>query len=316
MDEVIALGDNGVLVPLGDVDFDGVAFGDDPLLSLRVDDDALAVLDDDAAAAFVVDHGVVHGGGMHVALVTADGPLAVLGEFAAPVLDAGVVAGLLDLGVEDEVLHFTAAPDQKLIVAELFRAGGLAGDRAVFDGPEFLVGVPVGEVFAVEERAEAVIGGVQGKGAQEEGEKQSGFHGAIGLGCVPPLLLGNRFSSTDFKELPRALGLPTNPACKGDLLAVTQGAKFRCRHRARCSCSMFPCETLSLERLTLNEEARSAPRRTGPEIREPVFSGCDAGSSQGSPARTARKWTAPELQNLESATRSRHRTILAPREFR
>ena len=192
MDEVIALGDNGVLVPLGDVDFDGVAFGDDPLLSLRVDDDALAVLDDDAAAAFVVDHGVVHGGGMHVALVTADGPLAVLGEFAAPVLDAGVVAGLLDLGVEDEVLHFTAAPDQKLIVAELFRAGGLAGDRAVFDGPEFLVGVPVGEVFAVEERAEAVIGGVQGKGAQEEGEKQSGFHGAIGLGCVPPLLIARK----------------------------------------------------------------------------------------------------------------------------
>ena len=98
MDEVVALRDDDVLVPLGEIDLHGVAFGGEPLVAFVVDDDALAVLDEDAASALFVDHAVVRGVGVDVALVAADDPLADLGQLLAAILDAGVAGGAFDLG--------------------------------------------------------------------------------------------------------------------------------------------------------------------------------------------------------------------------
>ena len=87
VDEMVALRDDDVLVPLGDVDLDGRMFSGEPLIALLVDNDALAVLDEDTAATFFVDHGVVRRRRMDVALVATDDPLADLGEFFAAILD-------------------------------------------------------------------------------------------------------------------------------------------------------------------------------------------------------------------------------------
>ena len=98
VDEVVALRDDDVLLPFGEVDLHGVAFGGEPLVAFVVDDDALAVLHEDTAAALFVDHGVVRGIGVNVALVAADNPLAGLRKFLAAILDAGVAGGALNLG--------------------------------------------------------------------------------------------------------------------------------------------------------------------------------------------------------------------------
>ena len=98
MDEVVALRDDDVLLPFGEVDLHGVAFGGEPLVAFVIDDDALAILHEDTTAALFVDHGVVRGIGVDVALVSADDPLAGLRKFLAAILDAGVAGGALDLG--------------------------------------------------------------------------------------------------------------------------------------------------------------------------------------------------------------------------
>ena len=98
LDEVVALGDDGVFMPLGIVDLHAVMFSGEPLASLFVHDDTLAVLDEDAAGTLFVDHAVIGGRRMDVALVAADDPLADLGKFLAAILDAGVTGGALDFG--------------------------------------------------------------------------------------------------------------------------------------------------------------------------------------------------------------------------
>ena len=170
VDEVIALGDNGVFVPLGDVHGDGIAVSREPFLRLRIDDDGLAVLRDDAASALVVDHGVVRGGGVDIALVAADGPRAVFRQFLGPVLDAAVVvAGDLDLHAQLEVLQRAAPPDEELVVGEMLGTLGLAGDGTILDGPEFGIAVPAGEVLAVEKIGETFFG-ERGQGGQKDRE--------------------------------------------------------------------------------------------------------------------------------------------------
>ena len=166
MDEAIATGDNRVLVPLGDVGFDGIAFGDEPFLAFGIHDDVLTITNDNTATLFIVDHGVVLGFGMDVALVATDGPFAVLGKLTATVLNTGVVSAHLDFRMEDEVLDLTNAPDQELVVGKLVGAGCLAGDDSVLDTPKFGVAIPTIQVLAVEEGTESVIGSAGEQGIQ------------------------------------------------------------------------------------------------------------------------------------------------------
>ena len=179
--EVVALGDDGVLMPLGVVDLHGFVLGGEPLAALFIDDDALAVLDEDAAGALFVDHAVVGGRWMDVALVAADDPLADFGELLAAILDAGVAGGALDLGPQLEVLHDAAAPDDELIIREMVGPLGLAGEGTFLDGPELRVPVPAGEGLAVEDRLEAVLGRKRGEGGQQERQqrREGVSHGSI-----------------------------------------------------------------------------------------------------------------------------------------
>ena len=174
VDQAVALRDDDILMPLGEIDLHGIVFGGEPLGGLVVDDDALAVLHEDAAAALVIDHAVVRRVGMDVALVATDDPLADFRQRLAAILDAGVAGGALHLGAQFEVLH-DAVPDEELIVGEMVRSLGLAGDRAVFDGPQLRVAVPAGQGLAVEQRLEAILGGKRGEGRQQE--RQQGREG-------------------------------------------------------------------------------------------------------------------------------------------
>ena len=165
--EVIAFGDDGVFLPLGDVDFDRGVLGNEPALGFGVEDEGLTVESEDAAAFFLVGHAGVLDGGVDVALVAGDGVRADLGEKAGAVLDAGVVvAGDADGGAEFEVFDGAGAPDEEGVVRHGVGCGIVAGDGAVGDGPEFGVAFPAGEVFAVEEGFKAVLGG---EGSGEEG---------------------------------------------------------------------------------------------------------------------------------------------------
>ena len=169
VDEVIARRDDGVFIPLGDVDGDGVAITGEPLFCLRIDDDGLSVFRDDAAAAIVVDHRVVLSGGVDVALVAADGPLPVFGQFLRAILNAAVVLALdFHLHAELEVLQGAPAPDEELIVGEVFGGLGRPDDGSVGNRPEIGIAVPAGEVFAVEEIDEALLR-VRGEKGEERG---------------------------------------------------------------------------------------------------------------------------------------------------
>ncbi|NJN05677.1 MAG: hypothetical protein HC814_03830 [Rhodobacteraceae bacterium] len=64
-----------------------------------------------------------------------------------------------------------AAPDEKLIVAQMLGSGGDAGDGTVLHGPEFGVAVPAIEILAVEERLETVLSGNCGRNERNEGER-------------------------------------------------------------------------------------------------------------------------------------------------
>ena len=153
--------------------------GGDPFLPLGINDHGLAVLRDDAAAAFLVGHGVVGRIGMQVALIAPDRPRAVFGEFPAAVLHAGVVALVLDLQVQLEVFHLPPAPDEELVVFHLVRAGGPAGDAAIGNAPKFRIAIPAREIGAIKERAEAIFRTQQGREQADQGEQNTGgvFHG-------------------------------------------------------------------------------------------------------------------------------------------
>src|SRR5207247_1701989 len=89
--QVIAAGDNGVFVPLGDVGFHGLGLLDEPARAVTIDNDRLAILSNDAATAFVVEHGVVALIGMNVALIAADRPRADVFQLLAAILNSRIV---------------------------------------------------------------------------------------------------------------------------------------------------------------------------------------------------------------------------------
>ena len=103
---------------------------------------------------------------MNVALITTDGPLAHFRKLTAPILNARVVARLLDLRMKLEVLQHATAPDEELVILQRLRPLRLPRQGAVFDGPQLRIAVPTREVLAVEERFEAVLG--EGRSQNEE----------------------------------------------------------------------------------------------------------------------------------------------------
>src|SRR5687768_10137488 len=111
VDQVVALGDDRVFVPLGYIGSDGFGFLRDPLIAFGVDDDYFAVLTADDSAALVVEHGIFCVGVMYTALVAADGPGADVLQLFAAVLNAGVVAAFADLRCQFKVFDRSAPPD-------------------------------------------------------------------------------------------------------------------------------------------------------------------------------------------------------------
>ena len=114
--QMIPPGDDLVFVPIGNIHFDGSIFFGNPLVPRGIDDDLFAIRGNDSAAAFVVEHRIIGGDGMNVALITAHGPFADVRKFFAAVLYPRVVARLTHHHSQLEVLDDAASPDQKLIV--------------------------------------------------------------------------------------------------------------------------------------------------------------------------------------------------------
>ena len=158
VDQVIAPRDDGVFMPLGDIHLHRLMLADEPALRFGIGHHALAILHDDAATAFLIDHRIVRMRGMDVALIAANGPLAIFWQFLAAILNACVVAYLFDLGFQLEVLHHATAPDEKLIIGELLWPSRGAHDLSVLHLPQLGIPIPASEVFAVEQRLETILG--------------------------------------------------------------------------------------------------------------------------------------------------------------
>ncbi len=107
--QMVPLGDDRVLMPVRDLHLHALVLGGQPALALGIDHHTLTILNDDAAPTLLIDHRIVRSRRMNVALITAHGPLAVLRQFLAAILDARVVAALLDLRPQLKVLHHSAA---------------------------------------------------------------------------------------------------------------------------------------------------------------------------------------------------------------
>ena len=181
---MISLSDNGVLIPLSNISFNWFTFRHQPLRALRVDDDILSILSDNAAAFFIIDHGVVHCGRMNVALVTADRPLSDIRQFFAAILNSCVVTDDLYFHPQLKIPDHAFAPDQKLIEGQLFGPTGLSSDATVFDSPKFRIAVPASEIFAVKQRTKVLVCCLSPKcmakqKSDDECEKVGPFHSDI-----------------------------------------------------------------------------------------------------------------------------------------
>ncbi len=180
--ETIPLRDDRVFVPLGDVHLHRFALRDQPALTLRPRHHALPVRRHDATRPFLIEHRVDFRHGMNVALVAPDRPLADLRQFLAAILNAGVVPRDFHLRAQLEVLHHTAAPDEKLIVTQRLRPRRLPRDATLLNRSQRRIALPAGEVLAVEEGAKALRAGLRvgrgdGEQAAEKAAEEYVFHG-------------------------------------------------------------------------------------------------------------------------------------------
>ena len=168
--QMIPLRDDRVFMPLLDVHAHRLTLRHEPFFALGVDHHALPVLHQDAAPLLPINHRIVRCRGVNVTLVATHRPLARLWKLPAAILNARVVALLLHLHSQLEILQHPAPPDEKLIVLQLLRPRRGAHDLAVFHLPQLRIAIPAGEVFAIEERFESILGGESGKGEEREEE--------------------------------------------------------------------------------------------------------------------------------------------------
>lgn len=165
--EAVPLRDDDVFVPLAHIDLHGRVLAELPEGAIGVEEDVFAVQAEDAATAFLIRHAGVLDGGMDVALVASDDPRGHVLQLATAILDAAVVIpDDADGGTKLEVLHRAAAPDEEAVVRHGLRRGIRADDDAILDLPKLRIAVPAGEIFAVEERREAIVRGEDG-GSEE-----------------------------------------------------------------------------------------------------------------------------------------------------
>ena len=103
---VIAFRQDAEVVPFVGLEFLELELADDPRLARGVDDDLLAGVSEDAAAAFFVEHAVVIGAaGDDVALIARDDGFAEIGALGGAIVNAAVSLGSdFDLGAQFEVL--------------------------------------------------------------------------------------------------------------------------------------------------------------------------------------------------------------------
>ena len=113
---MIPLRDDRVFMPLRDVHAHRLTLRHEPFFALGVDHHALPVLHQNAAPFLSIDHRIVRRGRVNVTLIPTHRPLARLRKLPAAILNARVVALLLHLHPQLEVLHHPAPPDEELIV--------------------------------------------------------------------------------------------------------------------------------------------------------------------------------------------------------
>ena len=146
--QVIALGDDHVIVPVAFLDGGLMAFGSPATPTTSFFPSAwMTTLSDRVAREF---RGLfLHTKCLnkfcpclHVGLITADDEIFRFQNFAA-ILNAGigealvVVGNELELAMHFEITGLAAFPDEKCVFFADFAFGGLAGDCAVFDRPKF-----------------------------------------------------------------------------------------------------------------------------------------------------------------------------------
>ena len=176
-----ALGDDLVFVPIGGFDrgLDGIALADFAGhfdFAIVLDEDLLPALGEDAAAFFLIEDAAVGFAALEVGLIAGDDGILGLDDFAA-ILDAGVAeARALAIGIGDlefagefEIGDFTVLPDEEGVFLDGLVLGGVAGEGAVFDAPEFGLAFPAAEVFAVEE---GFLAALREAGGEDEGEER------------------------------------------------------------------------------------------------------------------------------------------------
>jgi len=159
-DDLVALGDDPVGVPIVLLDdlgeFGGIAEAAGDLgFAVFIDDGLFSALGEDSAESLAVVRPGPLSGGVDVGLVTADGVGFVEGEAAD--LESGIPAENAVFGNEFEVVELAIGPFQEGVVGDRTFGGGLTGDGAILDPPEFGIPFPTGECRPIEEREEFVV---------------------------------------------------------------------------------------------------------------------------------------------------------------
>src|SRR5262245_45531003 len=95
-----------------------------------------------------------------VRLVAGDHEVPRLADMLGSILNAGVAADDLELGLQLEVGDL-AVPNQEAIASLNLPVLGVAGDGAILDRPQVRLALPAGQVLAVEELLEAGLVGAR-----------------------------------------------------------------------------------------------------------------------------------------------------------
>ncbi len=175
------LGDDAVFVPLafldGFADFLGVAeflgFFLELAFVVQSERGVKAAVGEDAAEGFAVANAGVTVARLEVGLISADAPAVVFAALLeAAILDAAVAGGYFVFQLEDEIFCGAGFPNDEGVALRRIVLGGLAGDGAVFDAPEFGIAVPAFEGFPVKDFFKAFFFGNGLK--RQRGDKQNG----------------------------------------------------------------------------------------------------------------------------------------------
>ena len=90
-------------------------------------------------------------------------------QFAAAILNPGVViADNANCCAQFNIPHLATTPDEEGVVRQRLRSAASADDDAILDLPQLRVTVPTREIFAIEQRSQAVLGKDRGRKSREQ----------------------------------------------------------------------------------------------------------------------------------------------------